>query len=413
MKKLLLSLALSVPLIAAHAQTTITDTVSVGAGYANQVWYSLENDEQATQAKDNWDLAFDLKGITSGIRINSASGVKLWAYPKSDVSGWATVDTTGLSTWDGRWDSDTSWTYCAMGQYADPSNPFDLDWGVYDMSTHHVLGDSIYIIQIVNGDYKKLVVESLISGVFTIKYANLDGSNQQTGTVAKSAFTSEFGYYSIVNDRSVSREPSATDWDLVFGQYTGFVPIPYTVTGILHARGTLIAKATNIGNVSTYTNYGAHSYMSEINTIGYDWKSYNGSGYDVEDSTVFFVQTQSSDIWKLVITGFGGSSNGNVIFNKTKLIGVSVKNVNGNNALTFATYPNPAIGQDVTVVYNANEDAIITVYDMNGRTILADKMQAGNGLQQYIIPASGYTAGVYIISVQSNSGRATQKVIVR
>lgn len=414
MKKLVLSLALSVPFMTVNAQTAVVDTVSVGAGYANQVWYSLDNDEQGTQPKDNWDLAFDMKGITSGIRINSASGVKLWGYPKSDVSGWASVDTTGLSTWDNRWDSDTSWTYCAMGQYADPSNPFDLDWGQYDLSTHHVLGDSIYIIQLTNGDYKKLVIESLISGVFSFKYANLDGSSAQTGTVAKSSFPSrQFGYYSLVNNQTVSREPAAEDWDLVFGQYTGFVPIAYSLTGVLHARGVLTAKATNIGNVGTYNNYGMHNYMAEINTMGYDWKSFNGTGYDIEDSTLYFIQTANSEIWKLVFTGFGGSANGDIIFSKTKLVGTSVKGVNGNNEITFATYPNPAMGQDVTVVYNANEDATITVYDMSGRAVVASNMAKGNGLQQYIIPAAKLTAGMYIISVQSQNGRATQKLIVK
>lgn len=414
MKKLLLSLALSVPFMTVVAQTTVNDTVSVGAGYANQVWYSLENDEQGTQAKDNWDLAFDMESITSGIRINSAAGVQLWGYPKSDVSGYASVDTTGLSTWDNRWNSDTSWTYGAMGRYADPNNGFDLDWGQYDINTHKVLGDSIYIIQLVNGDFKKLVIESLSGGVYSFKYADLDGSNAQTGSVDKANFTNkQFGYFSLVSNQTVSREPDADAWDIVFGQYTGFVPIAYTVTGGLHARGVHTAKAENIGNVNTYNNYGAHTYSPAINTIGYNWKSFNGSAYDIADSTVYFVQPENGDFWKLVFTGFGGSSNGNIMFAKTKLVGVSVKGINGKKDISFATYPNPAMGQDVTVVYNASEDATITVYDMSGRTVVAGNMTKGNGLQQYIIPAAKLNAGMYIISVQSQNGRATQKLIVK
>lgn len=50
--------------LSTQAQAVI-DTVSIGANYTNQVWYSLQNDEQGSSAKNNWDLAFfrDRTGI--------------------------------------------------------------------------------------------------------------------------------------------------------------------------------------------------------------------------------------------------------------------------------------------------------------------------------------------------------------
>lgn len=70
MKKQLLSMAMiSVFALSSKAQTII-DTVSVGAGYANQKWYSLQNDEQGTtQSKDNWDIAFEITGYSASIFV--------------------------------------------------------------------------------------------------------------------------------------------------------------------------------------------------------------------------------------------------------------------------------------------------------------------------------------------------------
>src|SRR5690606_33339597 len=109
MKKLILTSFLGLGIaVMANAQTS--DTVRIGAGYANQVWYSLANDEQGSAPKDNWDLAFDIQSIMSSIHVNTVAGVTLWGYPNGDITDWGSVDTTGLSGWGSRNNSDTSWS---------------------------------------------------------------------------------------------------------------------------------------------------------------------------------------------------------------------------------------------------------------------------------------------------------------
>lgn len=415
MKKLLLFSIGAMFALGANAQTVITDSVIIGAGYANQVWYSMNNDEQGTQAKDNWDLAFDMVSIQSSIRINSAAGVKLWGYPKSDISGWSSVDTTGLSTWMNRWNSDTSWAYGAMGIYADPNNGFDLDWGIYDLTTHKVVGDSLYIIQLTNGDYKKLWMVELASGVFSFKFADLNGSNEITASVTKSNYTGKnFAYYSIANQTALNREPNATDWDLVFTQYTGFVPIPYTLTGVLHNRGVFVAQADNIPNPATYVDYGSQTYMSEINTIGYDYKSFNGTSYDIKDSVVYFVATDNGDVWKVLFTGFE-SSNGMTIFTKQKLLGTSISNVNDITS-TMALVPNPAAASSTKLVYKLGadvENAFVTVYDLTGKVVYHTPIESNSGLHQYSIPTGNLISGTYIVSVKTSAGQGQQKLVIQ
>lgn len=418
MKKQILSmLMLATAATTTNAQTVVTDSVMLTTGYANQVWYSLENDEQGSAPKNNWDIAFDVVNVMSTIHINSASGVMLWNYPNGDKTAWATVDTNGLSTWDPRYNTDTSWAVGAMGRYADPSNWLDMDWGTYDMSTHQITGDSIYIIKLVNGDYKKLLIEKLSSGTFHFKFANLDGSSEKSEQVSKSQFVGKnLGYYSISGETAVNREPDMDKWDLVFTQYTAFIPIPYTITGVLQNRGVSVAKAANIPNKASYAGWQAHSFMSEINTIGYDWKTHVGMGvYSVQDSLVFFVgvdKQAGADIWKLIFTGFE-YADGKFVFTKQKIAAASVTDVEGKSA-TMALYPNPANGSNVQVVYNLQANSTTTmlqVTDLAGRTVLAQQLNNTAGTHTYMLP-NQFSSGLYIVSVTTDAGRVQQKLVV-
>lgn len=402
---------------ATNAQTVVNDSVTLGNGYANQVWYSLKNDEQGTQPKDNWDIAFSLKDITSPVMINSVSGVMLWGYPKATATGWAgAVDTNGLNTWTARYNSDTSWALGAMGNYADPNNGFDLDWGIYDLSTHKITADSFYIIKLGNGAYKKLMIQSLINGTFTFKYADLDGNNETTATIAKGNYAGKnFAYYSIQNGAAIDREPAAGNWDLTFTQYTGFVPIPYTVTGVLHNRGVGVAQVGNLSDKNTYTNYGAHTFESPINVIGYDWKNNMGI---VKDSLVYFIETAENAIWKVIFTKFtsGMTGSGTMSFSKQELVGTGINNEVQERIATLALYPNPSNGQDITVVYslkNNNRNVMLSLFDMTGKLVLTQGLQTTAGLYQYHIPTTGLQAGMYIVSLQTDAGAVQQRLIVK
>ncbi len=414
MKKQLLTALLLLAGAGVKAQTN--DSVLLTTGYANQVWYSLENDEQATAPKNNWDLAFDMKAITSSIHINTVAGINLWAYPKSNASGWASVDTNGLGTWVKRYNSDTSWSLGAMGNYANPSDPTDLDWGKYDVSTHIVTGDSIYILKLQNGDYKKLIIESLSSGTFTFKYANLDGSGLQNATIVKSNFPGKnFAYYSLQNNMALppTREPDADKWDLIFTQYTAFIPQAYTVTGVLHNRGVRVAEVNNLSDKNTYKNYGAHTMESAINIIGYDWKSYTGSGYKLKDSTAYFVKAVDGSIWKMIFTGFA-STDGKSVFSKEKLLSVGISGINVPVA-SMAIYPNPAPASHVNIVYNVEqslESVVMTVQNIHGAIIYTVQLDGSIGLHQYDFNQPLAT-GTYVVAIRTKEGNMVQKLVVQ
>lgn len=393
----------------------VTDTVSLGAGYANQVWYSLENDEQGNAPKNNWDIAFDASGYGTSVHINSVTGTGLWKYPVADTAGWSTLDTAGLSTWPNVYNSDTSWALGAFDKGMNLSNPFDLGWGIYNPVTHIVSGDSLFVIKLANGSYKKLRMEALNAGVYSFTYADLNGNNQQTASLSKTNYTGKnFGYYSLQNNAPLDREPLSANWDLVFTQYTTFLPQAYSVTGILHNAGVTTAHAEPVANAATYVSWPSHPFNSVINEIGYDWKTFTSS-WAIDDSLVYFVQTVDGAVWKVIPTGFGGSSNGNFIFTKEKLSATALTE-NGITTAVFAVYPNPAGNDGVYIVYALEQQVLnvqLQLRDVSGKVVLTASPGTAAGLHTTQMNTTGIAPGLYILIMEAGSQVLQQKIIIR
>ncbi|RYD58187.1 MAG: T9SS type A sorting domain-containing protein [Sphingobacteriales bacterium] len=429
MNKFLLLSALVASSITAKAQTTVVDTVSQGAGYANQVWYSLEKDEIGKRPRNNWDIAFQaFGGTTASVLINNYAGTSstqttVWRYTKGDAAVFGTaLDTTGLSTWPKMYNSEKSWDAGAFGEM----NGLDLGWGNYDMSTHIITGDSVYILKTIGSNFKQLFIEKLTSGTYTFKYADLNGSNVTTQTIAKNAFPGKnFGYFSIDSNKIQDREPdTAGAWDLFFCQYmaSDYASTMQGVTGVLHNRGVKVAQQKFADSITAANNdtHAGLTYTSDINVIGWDWKPLNNSTfqYEIKDSVAYFIQTRNKDIWKVIFTGFGGSANGNYIFNKKKVYTepVGMNNVAMPNNTTLALYPNPASSQTgVNILYShevAVKEAKLIVADMSGRILVNVAADTNTELNQYHLDTHNMPAGTYIIRIVTDAGVRVQKLSI-
>lgn len=395
--------------IAPFSKGQLQDTVSINANYDDQVWYDIANGVQAIEPKDNWDIAFEVSGVGSAIRLNSIGGAELWRYP-GDTSNFATLDTNGIGNWDQLYNSDTSWTHSAFNRHQGGT---DVGWGIYNPATHLVTGDSLYVIKLRNGDYQKLWIKELASGTYTFRHASLDNSVDQTHTLSKSSFQGKnFGYFDLQNQSSLDREPAASDWDLLFTQYTAFLPVPYNVSGVLQNKQVDVAEAYPVNAPSSYKDTAAHPFRSRINTIGYDWKSFTGSGYSIQDSLVYFVQKGSGDIWKMVFTDFGGSSTGNFMFSKENLDATTgIAEQEEGSFMKF--YPNPADDR-VNLVYEdpGKEASHLTIHGMNGKEVQRIRL-TGSGLSQRHLDVSRLEQGVYIARLHSENGVGIQKLVVR
>lgn len=417
MKKQILFTALAIASVTCINAQLNTVTVSTGAGYATQKWYSLENGEQGSQPKDNWDIAFEISGYSSAIFANTQkTNFALYKAPYN-IASYAALDTVGISNWAILHNSDTTWNTGAFNRGANPVNANDLGWGIYDSNTHFVNGDSCYVVKLSATSYKKLKITSLVSGVYTFVYADINGANSFTQTLSKSAYTGKnLAYFNLTTNAAIDREPLSQAWDFTFTKYNAFIPTPYGVTGIMTNKGVKVAQLNNLANPQTYSIWYGQNYAQNITTIGHDWKTFDlaNNAWKIVNDTVYFVQDKAGNIWKLRFTGFGGSTTGDFIFTKEKISTVSLSELKNDNLSSLSLYPNPSTDNEVNVLYTVDGNGVglvLKVYDYSGKEVYSESLNTTKGFYNLKLNTSDYPKGIYLLNLYSGEQCISQKLI--
>ena len=191
-----LTLLIALSFATISAQTL--DTLSMGAGYATQLWYKFETDKETKAPISNWDLAFSVRKQDAAIWVNHAASLYKAVAP---ASAWATmtVDTTALMAANQtQVNADSSWITGAMNRSGD--NVFDYGWGNYNVASHNVTGDSVYVIRsTTDAKWHKILIERLaLDTSYFVRIADLNGANQVIVEIKKGDYTGKnFGYYSF------------------------------------------------------------------------------------------------------------------------------------------------------------------------------------------------------------------------
>jgi len=367
--------------------------ISLNPGYSTQSFYSMQNGETQNVSSENWDIAFSVSSMSSAIRINDGKNVRLYSYTLGDTSDWNNINAGSTANiGPALYNSETSWSTGAFDLHQ--TSQFDLGWGIYSMITHHVTGDSLYLIETINGNWKKLWMKKLASGTYTFRHANLDGSNDVLVTIDKNNYTNKnFVYYSLDNNSIEDSEPVNTNWDMVFMKYISDLGMPYSVTGALINNNVEVAEA-NAADPLSYTNYSAHNFTSNINTIGYDWKSFQGT-YTVDPNRCYFLRDMNQNIWRIVFTSFDGMSTGNLEFNAAQLNSTNIDNSHKDKA--FAMYPNPA-SENVTFIYDLNKNSTLNIFDVSGKKVY-EKILQGSGFKTYTASLNNLDKGIYFVII--------------
>ncbi len=411
-----LALFMTVAVNSSNAQM-VTDMVSIQNGYTNQSFYSMVNGEVANVINTDWDIAFQLRGYAASILINSKRGVSLWKANK-DISQWnsmTTADTTGIVSDPAYqlFNSDTSWDFGAFNRTNNASNQFDLGWGEYNYITHIITGDSVFFIKVGPTDYRKLRIDDLTGGIYNFRFANLDGTGEVVTSLNKQNFQNKFfGYFSIVNNTTIDREPVYNSWDLTFCQYFAQTPIAYMVTGVLSNDSVYVAKAYPVD--TALTTPAGFNFSGDMNAIAYEWKSYNmGTNmWDIADSTVYFVQDRTGYLWKMIFTGFGGSTNGNFIFEKGPANQTGL--FENSPVKSFGVYPNPTSGFARMMLQTEEAGmATIQLVDLNGKTVLQQAQWLNGGLNTLDMNLSDLNAGIYQAVVRQGDALQVSRIVVQ
>lgn len=394
----------------------VNDSVSMGAGYANNIWYSLENDEQGTaQAANNWDLGFATtispsNPLAASIIFNNKIG-SVYAVPGSNGTDLTTADTTGMSAWTPLYNSELTWSEGALN--AASTGGTDYGWGNYDAVNHTgIVANRVFAIKYAGTNAVKLFTVSLsfMNSEYTVDYSNADHSGTGTFAIAFTPYAAKNYVYYPVGGALIDREPASATWDLLFTQYAANngAPYPYNmVTGVLHNVGVEVAEVHPVNNPETDLSFGSATYSEDINTIGYDWKTYAGS-YTIEDSLVYFVKDVDGDYWRLIMTGFSGSSLGKTNFKKEKIASLDVSE---NKQLISGIFPNPA-ADNVTVMIDSKSNATVKVLNMNGQVVF-ESAAVSNALEAMNISLTDFTNGMYLVQVSNGTATTTQRLAVQ
>jgi hypothetical protein len=388
------------------------DTVSLGPGYARQAWYSFNQGVVQQSPKDNWHLAFSTAGFAVSIHFNTITGGAIFVHPTATAADYEQVDTLGLHSWTPLYNSEITWSIGALNQAANSANQFDVGWGIYSMITHTVNGNRIFFVRLPDGTFRKLLIESLAGGNFNFKYALLNSTGSQQITLNRATYnTKNLVYFNLLTNQVLDREPAAASWDLLFTQYTTMLPSPYTVAGILQNQQVQAVRVDGV-DTAVYANWRANALEDDINTIGYNWKSFTGMGWNLLDSTVYFVKDRNQQMWKLLFTGFGGSASGSYFFTKELL--ANVTSVNEHTSFFSKLYPNPLGEGPLTVVADLPDMAssiLISIRNLQGQLVHEQHAEVMSGLSTYTFHDMQLKPGMYFLTIESAGKTSIQKFI--
>ncbi len=387
------------------AQQTID--LSLGAGYSNDLYYSLANGLIRTEPALNWDLAFTARTVDAAVLINEAKGVKAWVAA-TDTNDWAGLDTSGMRN-NPLHNSTEAWEVGALNNTGSGAHP-DYGWGTYNQITHDVNGSRIFVLQWADGSYSKMLIKYMkASGLISFRLAPLVGGFETTVTTSKLNYPGKnFFYYDAANGQFLDREPLSSSWDLVFRRYfegiqAGPSVIWYPVTGTQSNIGVQTAEVrAELPAIADSALYARDDL--NVSRIGSDWKYFDNAAFQwfIPDSLSFFAESKAGGVYQVYFTAFSGSQTGNFSFVQRPSnifsadeFGPSIRSV----------FPNPAA--DFFEVSSTESIESLTILDMHGRILRSIAEPKGQ------ISVADLADGLYVLALESNGQRSSVRLLVK
>jgi hypothetical protein len=282
-----------------HAGSIITSTVDMDVDYKWQIFMDVKTNLIVSKnLKTSWDLGFEASENGFHIILNTSKSMFVFNTGTSDFNN--VTDTLGFAqqkSWDepsGNLDS------TAIGDWRSNSPVYIIDRGYDEVGTH--LG------------FRKIQFLQYNSLSYSVQFSALDNSGIKNMIIQKDSLYN-FNFLSFSDGgKMVDVEPPKADWDIVFTQYTHVFYEPsftlYLVTGCLLNR----YKTTSIMDIQhTFDEINLALatglfLSSSINTIGYQWKEYVGSVYQINSNMNFIIKDSEGIFYKLRFIDFYNTS---------------------------------------------------------------------------------------------------------
>lgn len=306
-----------------------SQVIEMGTDYENQVYVKLSTQTITSRLVSSWDLAFESSG-GNAVKVNSGKKAGAYVSTTTDFGSVTTAPSRGFAYDDPSGDLSKT----AIGAWAENGTSKNL----------------VYIINLGNNPpasantlgFKKLQVKSFSSGKYTIRFANLDGTEEKTVDIPVNT-SKNFTYYSFATG-VVDVEPDKNQWDMVFVGATvpgGGPPGSYVVspsvmtnryngikTAVDNPASDLAGSDDPNADINTYASSNSRyagitkadaagmEYADDVMTIGGTWKQIltpHSSGiYKIYDWKTYIVKDNEGRYFKIKFTGFKNLTTGAV-----------------------------------------------------------------------------------------------------
>lgn len=276
------------PLTASPTANTVQ--VSMGSDYANQLFFDLASGTIIAQNnREEWDLGFECGADGRHVVLNSS---KFMAMSATDSYDLASVNAQTA----------TSWKYDNAAGKEDSSAFYNWELNrVYIVDRGNtVAGQSVGKV--------KMQITTHSETAYTIQWGTIDAEEFEAVTIEKDD-AYNFIYLSFTTGNMVNIEPPKTEWDLCFTSYTHVFQdgTPYLVTGVLTNRTVTRAIRSTLDFASVdYVYASLLTYPTDLNVIGYDWKTYDFDlgTYVIQFDQVYILKSVEGRYYKLRFLDF-------------------------------------------------------------------------------------------------------------
>ncbi len=274
-------------------------SVNMGPTYDNAIFFNLKAGTSETRDIYSWHLGFATGAAETYIIMNGGNEVQVHATGDTAFAGHYTVSSSTEWLWDnpnGKPDSTAFAGWCD--------------------STYNITRNKVYIIDLgtkATERYWKIKILAVSATSFTVKYAQLDGNDEQVLEILKNA-NANFTYLNLESHKIVAFEPDQMAWDLLFTRYRhvyyDMSPVtPYYVNGaLINTRSVEVLEATGFTFESLDAEKANQLMLTrKADEIGYDWKFFdlNGTGkYVVDSKKVFVLKDREGYLYKLRFIDF-------------------------------------------------------------------------------------------------------------
>ncbi len=223
-------------------------------------------------------------------------------------------------------------------------------------------------------------------------------------------------------------------------------------TNSMYYRGVFATKSLDNGQ-----NFGDYSWLSYNNNCYYlsDWSLFPINDQTTYDDIAQYIEIEGESVFpavapklrngKLVMTWqqdfFAGSEikeNNNVSMcgNESSIfyfeldadeigtynnvhevcqgLWIDSVGINNRNISGMKMYPNPAENL-VNITFSAEnaESGVVSVMNLMGQTVYTANLEVSEGYNMITVPVKQLTSGVYMVTLQTNTGISTQKLVVK